>query len=198
MDPIVRKAMAKWPNAPALFGWLGLDRRGRWLLKGQPIERLPLIDFIGRNYLADEHGRWFFQNGPQRAFIELAYTPWVLRVDGEGTLEAHTGVPVERLLGAWLDEDGSMLLEWARGIALLDDADLDWALDRLRDADGAPLAENALTAALSDPQALDAARITIDYGPDPIPLASIRRDEVPMRFGYRPAPQPLEGERATH
>lgn len=197
MDPIVRKAMAKWPNVPALFGWLGLDRRGRWLLQRRPIERRPLIDFIGRNYLADEQGRWFFQNGPQRAFVQLAYTPWVLRVNGNGALEAHTGVPVDRLLRAWLDDDGSMLLEWSRGVALLDDADLDWALERLRDNHGAPLDEGVLAEALSDPQALDTAKITIDYGPEPVPLASIQRSEVPARFGYSLTPQPQDGERAT-
>lgn len=197
MDPIVRKAMAKWPNVPALFGWLGLDRRGRWLLQGRPIERRPLIDFIGRNYLADEHGRWFFQNGPQRVFIELAYTPWVLRVTGQGGLETHTGVPVDRLLRAWLDEDGSLLLEWSRGVALLDDADLDWALEQLRDASGAQLDEQTLAAALTDGQALDAAHISLSYGPEPVPLGSIQRSDVPVRFEYSLVPQPHDGERVT-
>ncbi|MCD6666313.1 MAG: DUF2946 family protein, partial [Hydrogenophaga sp.] len=28
MDEIVKAAMAKWPQVPACYGWLGLDARG--------------------------------------------------------------------------------------------------------------------------------------------------------------------------
>ena len=27
-----RRAMQRWPNVPHLYGWLRLDRRGRWLI----------------------------------------------------------------------------------------------------------------------------------------------------------------------
>ena len=27
------RAMAKWPNVPVAYGWLNLDRRGRWSIK---------------------------------------------------------------------------------------------------------------------------------------------------------------------
>ena len=30
MDDIVKQAMAKWPNVPHCYGWLGLDARGNW------------------------------------------------------------------------------------------------------------------------------------------------------------------------
>ena len=33
MDPIVRRAIARWPNVPAVYGWLKLDRRGRWSVR---------------------------------------------------------------------------------------------------------------------------------------------------------------------
>ena len=33
MDDIVKQAMAKWPNVPACWGWLGLDARGNWWLR---------------------------------------------------------------------------------------------------------------------------------------------------------------------
>ena len=33
MDDIVKQAMAKWPNVPACYGWLGLDGRGQWFLR---------------------------------------------------------------------------------------------------------------------------------------------------------------------
>ena len=65
MDAAVIAALAKWPNVPAVFGWLRLDRRGNWLIREQQI-RQPLAAFINRNYASDELGRHFFQNGPQR------------------------------------------------------------------------------------------------------------------------------------
>ena len=33
MDDIVKQAMAKWPNVPNCYGWLGLDARGNWYLR---------------------------------------------------------------------------------------------------------------------------------------------------------------------
>ncbi|MBM3409976.1 MAG: DUF2946 family protein, partial [Betaproteobacteria bacterium] len=63
-DPLVLRAMARWPNVPAVFGWLRLDPRGHWLLidrgrpdfdetlhgLGSPITSPAIIEFIGRNY----------------------------------------------------------------------------------------------------------------------------------------------------
>ena len=33
MDDIVKQALAKWPNVPDCYGWLGLDARGRWFMR---------------------------------------------------------------------------------------------------------------------------------------------------------------------
>ncbi len=33
MDDIVLQAMAKWPNVPDCYGWLGLDNRGNWYMR---------------------------------------------------------------------------------------------------------------------------------------------------------------------
>ena len=33
MDDIVKAAMAKWPNVPNCYGWLGLDARGNWYMR---------------------------------------------------------------------------------------------------------------------------------------------------------------------
>ncbi len=71
MDDIVKQGMAKWPNVPAVYGWLALDRRGHWLIKGDRIANTIVADFISRNYEHDEQGRWFLQNGQQRVFISL-------------------------------------------------------------------------------------------------------------------------------
>ena len=33
MDDIVKQALAKWPNVPHCYGWLGLDARGNWYMR---------------------------------------------------------------------------------------------------------------------------------------------------------------------
>ncbi len=125
MDPIVLQAMAKWPNVPAVFDWLSLDRRGRWQLHGKAVHHPSMRAFIARNYAADEHGRWFFQNGPQRVFVTLAYTPWIVQLCAEGRLETHTGQRINHPSAAFLDEGGHLLLQFAdRQIGQVDDRDL--------------------------------------------------------------------------
>ncbi|MBU3618309.1 DUF2946 family protein [Polynucleobacter sp. JS-Fieb-80-E5] len=90
MDDQVLRSLMKWPNVPDCYGWLALDRRGQWRMRdeftqqnnlpGQVIQHAALNDFIERNYACDESGRYFFQNGPQRVFITLDATPWIVRI----------------------------------------------------------------------------------------------------------------------
>lgn len=128
MDPAVRRSLSKWPNVPAAYGWLRLDRRGNWLLKLPDVGRFERIanaalrDFIARNYEADEGGRWFFQNGPQRVYVSLDYAPLVLHYAG-GALVDHCGRPA-RARATYVDEEGSVLIRVERAIGLLDDRDL--------------------------------------------------------------------------
>ncbi len=122
MDSVVARAMAKWPNVPAVYGWLSLDRRGNWRIKDERITNPALRDFIGRNYDADSAGRWYFQNGPQRVYVTLAYTPLVVRCEGNELID-HCGRPFAART-AYADDEGSVLMAGERGIALLDDRDL--------------------------------------------------------------------------
>jgi len=141
MDELVLRAMARWPNVPAVFGWLRLDRRGQWWLidrgapgfdeardgRGSPITSEPIIDFIGRNYAHDALGRWYWQNGPQRVFVCLDLAPLVLRVFGERPaqrLVAHTGHPIERLDSVGSDDAGNLFAVTDRGPGVIDDRDL--------------------------------------------------------------------------
>src|SRR4249920_2457680 len=137
MDDIVVRSLAKWPNVPAVHGWLELDRRGNWLIKGQRIANAAVRDFIGRNYAADAQGRWYFQNGPQRVFVALDYTPWVYRLDdaGEGLL-AHTDAVVRSPVAVLVDDAGALLLEAEMGIGVLLDRDLPALVERFADPQG--------------------------------------------------------------
>jgi hypothetical protein len=123
MDEVVIRSLAKWPNVPAVYGWLELDRRGNWRIKGERIANSALREFIARNYAADEKGRWFFQNGPQRVYVTLAYTPFVFHFEGERLFD-HCG-RVVAAAETWVDDEGSVLIRGEHGIGLLDDRDLE-------------------------------------------------------------------------
>jgi hypothetical protein len=128
MDRAVLRSLAKWPDVPAVYDWLALDRRGNWLLREDAAGRFGRIgnaalrDFISRNYAADERGCWYFQNGPQRVYVRLAYTPLVVHYEGDALFD-HCGRAV-RAAATYLDDEGSVLVLGERGIGLLDDRDL--------------------------------------------------------------------------
>lgn len=137
MDDIVKQALAKWPNVPDCYGWLGLDARGRWFMRddaaqaagdfpqsrGSWLRHEKLIDFIGRNYESDDEGRWFFQNGPQRVYVELECTPWVWQVLPDYRLQSHTGLQTsaEECL---LDEEGRLYIASPQGLGLVHSQDM--------------------------------------------------------------------------
>jgi hypothetical protein len=137
MDDIVKAAMAKWPNVPNCFGWLGLDARGNWYMrddrvqaagpfpgsKGSLLKHEKLIDFIQRNYAPDDEGQWYFQNGPQRVYVELEATPWVWRLQPDGRVVSHTGVPAQ-VQDSLLDESGRLYLVTDLGLGLVHTADM--------------------------------------------------------------------------
>jgi hypothetical protein len=128
VDEIVARSLAKWPNVPAVYGWLSLDRRGQWRIKGERIANPALREFIARNYEHDAQGRWYFQNGPQRVYVTLDYTPLVVHFDGDA-LGDHCGRPF-RAQTIYLDDGGSVLMAGEGTVALLDDRDLARFADR--------------------------------------------------------------------
>jgi hypothetical protein len=142
MDDIVRQAMAKWPTVPHCHGWLGLDARGSWYMrddrtqacgpfpqaKGSVLRHEKLIDFIGRNYECDADGQWFFQNGPQRVYVELEAAPFVWRLGPGPAVTAHTG-QAAHVRGAVLDREGRLYLDTDLGFGLVHTLDMEQACD---------------------------------------------------------------------
>ena len=53
MDDIVKAALAKWPNVPDCYGWLGFDARGNWYMRENLRFMLNLIESRNRDRLAD-------------------------------------------------------------------------------------------------------------------------------------------------
>ena len=144
MDDIVRQALAKWPNVPHCYGWLGLDARGNWFMrddrvqaagsftasKGSLLRHEKLVDFIQRNYEADGRGCWFFQNGPQRVYVELEVAPWVWRLGADGGITSHSGRAAV-LRSCLLDELGRLYLETDLGFGLVHTLDMGHAADAI-------------------------------------------------------------------
>lgn len=174
-------AAVKWPNVPVCHGWLSLDRRGRWLLKGEAICHGGLVAFINRHYGADDAGNWIFRNGPQVVFVALDYTPWVLRLEADGGLAAHTGVAVGPADEAYLDDEGNALLHTPAGIGLVDDRDLAGFVAACRNVNGDTVGDDALLAIMTGASGV------FWRG---LPLQAIKRRDVGPRFGFRPDPAP--------
>jgi hypothetical protein len=148
MDEMVRQAMAKWPDVPDCYGWLGLDSRGQWWMrddraqalgafqsglpgaKGSVLRHEKLIDFIHRNYEADAQGRWYFQNGPQRVFIELEMTPYIWRIEDDFAVTSHTGEWAQ-VHKALVDEHGKVYLQTTLGLGLVHTLDVPRAAQAL-------------------------------------------------------------------
>jgi hypothetical protein len=193
MDDTVLAALAKWPDVPAVYGWLGLSARGEWRLQGQPIRNVALREFIGRNYAADERGCWYFQNGPQRVFVELETAPWIWRINSHGAHRramAHTGVTARLLRGAWFDENGRVYLHTDVGFGLVESQDSATIVESLRAGSGRPMEDNELEAWLAHSTAhavVHGAILGLDGNPE---LGRLRMDELPRRFGFVRAPRP--------
>lgn len=155
MDEQVLRAMARWPGVPAVYGWLRLGRRGDWFLiarnapgfderlhgAGSLIRNEQIRAFIGRNYLAEGDGRWYWQNGPQRVYVDLDVAPLVVRVitgPARPVLVDHTGVEIalSDVISAGTGPQGEVLLATRRGGAIVHDLDLEALVTEGDDPDG--------------------------------------------------------------
>lgn len=174
-------AIAKWPDVPACYDWLSLDRRGAWRLQGERVTHRGLIEFINRQYGSDAAGCWFLQNGPQRVFVELAYTPWIFHRNDDSFI-SHTGAAAGNLREVLLDDGGSILLETELGIGLLDDRDLPQFLAECRDDSGQAANETALLALMAG-----TTQPVFWQGHQLQPIAAAT---MAQRYAFNPRPQP--------
>lgn len=174
-------AIAKWPNVPACYEWLSLDRRGDWRLQGERVVHRGLIDFMNRQYGADEHGAWFVQNGPQRVFVDLAATPWVFRRHGDAFL-THTGQPAGDFEALLVDESGNFYYHSTLGIGLVDDRDLPSLAAECTNPLGQPARDEEFMAAI------DGKAGAICWRGQAI--LTVNAAELPARFGFTPQPRP--------
>ena len=138
IDKSVQKAMAKWPEVPECFGWLNLNRRAEWSIKGEKIHHVKTQRFLQRNYNFDKLGRWFVQNGPQRVFVSLEYTPRLYGFSSHSGFYIHNEAKIPVLLDFFLDEYGNLLLSTALGVGVVDDRDLSAVSDLIEAVNDIP------------------------------------------------------------
>jgi hypothetical protein len=177
MDDIVRQAIAKWPNVPHCYGWLGLDARGNWYMrddrtqhagpfprsKGSLLRHDKLIDFIQRNYECDAAGQWFFQNGPQRVYVELEAAPYVWRIGADRSITSHTSKPAQ-LREVIVDETGRLFLATDLGLGIVHTLDMESAADAVEEGAWQP--------------------------------ESVRAADLPARFGFVTSPEAAQPMKA--
>ena len=196
MDDTVKQAMAKWPNVPHCYGWLALDARGGWRMRDDaaqaanaPGERLAnsaLVGFINRNYQHDERGCWYFQNGPQRVFVNLESTPFIARTDPELGLVLQTGAALETVERLYLTEAGEAIVQGGEIVAQVDDRDVAQLFEGL-ELDGKPARDDALLAWLGGVGGSgdsSGGALTLRWRGATVPAERITRDDLPARFNF--------------
>lgn len=205
MDEIVQAALKKWPNVPHCFGWLALDARGTWRmrdercqalnLRGDAIRNQTLAGFINRNYLVDERGRWYFQNGPQRVYVDLETAPYIVHTTHDRGLVFHTDESVNAVNTFFITQAGQLLLQAGDRFAQVDDRDLATCFAGLK-RDGHAATDEEV-AGLLDSGAVgqnDMQHFSIDmhFGQDGLRSARLKRGELAdlmQAYGYNARPR---------
>jgi hypothetical protein len=108
-------------------------------MKGSLLKHEKLIAFIQRNYGVDAQGFAWFQNGPQRVFVELEAAPYCLRLHEDGHIAATAGQhqheggeqAIAAINSAWLDENGHLYLAFAQTLGRVHSQDMVLALAAL-------------------------------------------------------------------
>ena len=198
MDDIVARAIAKWPNVPYCHGWLALDARGVFRMRdeaaqagnlpGDPIRHAGLLAFIYRNYAADESGAWYFQNGPQRVYVDLLATPFIARTDLSTKFVLHDGQALANVSAVFITEEGQLILHNAAHTAMIDDRDLAQCLPRLT-VQGKPVDDLLLMQWLQAKQIPDG-QLSFVLEEQALPVTLIMRCDLGKQLGFISRPRP--------
>jgi len=186
----VVRGMAKWPDVPAVYNWLQLDRRGRWLMKGSEVTHPGLIGFINQHYQPAGDGSYIFQNGPQQVFVELAMTPYVFSLAGNAVV-THNDRQVGQVLAAYLSDQGDLLLDTDLGPGLIDDRHLAQVEEWFQVAGDRDAALADLLAGKTNNQA----RLVSDVLGVDLPLQPIGAGNLESELGFIARPQPPADDR---
>lgn len=210
MDDNVVAAMAKWPKVPAVFGWLSLSEQGQWRLHpqgqghkpnangalpaGETITSPQIQHFINRNYSRDLHGRWFFQNGPQRVFVRLDAAPYIIQVypGAHGVvLKTHTQNHIAAVELLLIDETGKLYVQTNLGAGVIAGRDTLALFQYLRSPQDTELAY------LPEPAGLDQTVYLTLVSPDDgeprklcLPFRAVDQAHLPNTLGFQRMPQP--------
>ncbi len=194
MDDIVKQAMAKWPNVPHCYGWLRLDARGVFRMcdevaqknatAGDPIRHASLLAFIYRNYASDATGSWYFQNGPQRVYVDLETTPFIARTDTQENFVTQDGLALKDIHTVWLSDTGNLLFQNATQIAMLDDRDIAACLSQFR-LNGSTCSDAELLNWMHQPTE----DCSFKIGEDLLPVKFVHSNSIAQQFGFQQKPR---------
>jgi hypothetical protein len=146
---------------------------------GDKLTNAALVGFIARNYLSDERGCWYFQNGPQRVYINLETTPFIARTDPAHGLVLHTGQPLGAPDDAFMTEAGGIVLRAGQTVAQVDDRDAAQLLQAF-ELEGRPAAIEDVMAWLEG----GAGDLALRWQGRSIAVGRLAADGMPGRFGF--------------
>jgi hypothetical protein len=196
MDELVKQSLAKWPNVPHCYGWLALDARGAFRMRdeaaqaahqpGDIIRHESLLNFIYRNYDCDTRGAWYFQNGPQRVYVELEATPFIARTDPELGFVLHDRTPMHDIDQLFMTNSGQLIIQSHQKIAMLDPNDLAHCLAMLYVENHAIADEDLLKWLIAPNQSLQ-----MKLGKQFINVEWVDSNQLQKRFGFIAHPSKL-------
>ncbi len=197
MDEIVKQALAKWPNVPHCYGWLALDARGAWRMRDERVQKLglpgdkinhpALLGFIARNYGSDDRHCWYFQNGPQRVYVNLDATPYIAHTDPQHGFVVQTGEKLSRPECAWIGRNGNLVLKEGGMLAQVDDRDMAECLANM-ELNGAPVQDDVLLTWIAGGDMKG--KLTLNIGAYAVEVHHLPQGDLGTSFGFNALPQP--------
>jgi hypothetical protein len=195
MDQSVLDALQRWPNVPAVYGWLSLSARGDWRLHplgdaqgggpGEGISNPQILSFMGRNYACESNGAWFFQNGPQRVYVRLDAAALIVHVrPEESALVTHHGKHIQQVSAWFADDTGQLYAQTDLGGVRIDDRDLLRLSEILQTDDGTSLLDTLETLNASGPVALCDPTGAYCALKQPAPCTFILQRDIAQRLGF--------------